>query len=102
MCLGQIPITEEKSYEIRLSMNKPRKFALSGKIKLFLSDHKEIIICTSENKVEIFIGDSPLPVFTPIINVVSIGKDFNHTVFGIPFSEEKHNTLELRFRLFKY
>lgn len=64
-----------------------------GKIKLWLSKNKEVIVSAGANDVKMSIGDSSLPVFSEAINVISIGSNFNYIVFGPLFSDEKQNTL---------
>lgn len=90
---GRIPITEDKSFVINVSTKKPRNFPPTGKIRLCLSDSKEVIICAGTNDVSISIGDTRLPVFSSVINVVSIGGNFHQTVFGSPLSDEEPNTI---------
>lgn len=97
---GRIPITEDMSVVIKVSTKKPRSFSPTGKIRLYLSDGKEVIVCAGTDDVSMSIGDSPLPVFSSFINVVSIGGDFHHTVFGSPLSDEKPNTVQGLSRFF--
>ncbi|MBU3932325.1 MAG: hypothetical protein ABIK91_03645 [Pseudomonadota bacterium] len=91
--LGRIPITEDKSYVITVSTKEPRNFPQIGKIRLSLSDSREVIICAGTDDVSMSIGDTHLPVFSAFLNVVSIGVNFHQIVFESPLSEEKPNTI---------
>lgn len=90
----KIPFTEGLDLVITVSMKEPRSFPTTGKIRLRLSDSKEFIVCADTDDVSMSIEDAPLPVFSAVINVVSIGANFHYNVFGSPFSEEKPNTIE--------
>jgi len=92
--IGRIPITEDRSFVVSVSTKEPRNFPPTGKIRLFLSDNKEVIICAGINHVSISIGDNCLPVFSPVINLISIEGNFRHIAFGSPLSDEKQNTME--------
>lgn len=91
--LLRIPITDDRALVFSVSSKKPRNFLPTGKIRLCLSDNKEVIISAGTNDVNMSIGDSNLPVFSAAINVISIGSNFNHMVFGSPFSDEKPDIL---------
>ena len=91
---GQIPITEDQALVITISEKEPRKFASIGRIRMTLSDNREIIIEARVDDVKMFIADSPIPVFSPVINVISIGDNFHYTVFGSMFSAETPEPLE--------
>jgi len=91
--LLRIPITDDRSFVISVSSKEPRNFPPTGKIRLCLSDNMEVIISAGTNDVNMSIGDSNLPVFSAAINIISIGSNFKHMVFGSPFSDEKLNTL---------
>ncbi|HLP57304.1 MAG TPA: hypothetical protein VK186_00675 [Candidatus Deferrimicrobium sp.] len=64
-----------------------------GKIKLTLSDEKEIIICTEIDKAMLSIGDNQLPVFSPFINIISTRSNLSQAVFGSLLSDENSNIL---------
>ena len=89
----RIPVTDERSIVLSVSSEKPRNFPSTGKLKLCLSDNKEIIISAGTNDVTMSVGDASLPVFSEAINVISIGRNFNYMVFGSPFSDDKQNNL---------
>ncbi len=91
--LLRIPIADDRSLVISVSSKEPRYFPPTGKIKLCLSDNKEIIISTGTNDVKMSLEDSVLPVFSETIKVISIDSNFNYMVFGPPFSEEKQSVL---------
>ncbi|MCK4517904.1 hypothetical protein KAT92_03950, partial [Candidatus Babeliales bacterium] len=97
---GRIPITEDKSFVISVSTKEPRNFPPTGKIRLCLSDSKEVIICAGTDDVSMSIGDTHLPVFSAVINVVSVGGNFHQTVFGSPLSNEEPNTMRGLSRFF--
>jgi hypothetical protein len=91
---ARIPVTEDKTLVINVSRKKTRSFPPIGKIRLCLSNGNEVIISAGTADVSMSIGDTPLPVFSSVITVISIGGDFHYTVFGSPFSEEKPNTVK--------
>lgn len=76
------------------SVPQPRYFRGTGKIRLRLSDDREFVVCATTEDVGISVGDAPLPVFAPVINVVFIGEHFHRTVFGNPSSDQRPETIE--------
>jgi len=87
------PITDEKSIVFSASTKESQDFPSTGKLKLNLSDGRDIIICAGVSDVTMSIGDAFLPVFSEAIKVISIGSNLKYKIFGSPFSDEKQNSL---------
>jgi hypothetical protein len=79
---GSIPITEKTSIGMTVSTSEPRYFSETGKLQVTLSDAKNFIIRATPDDVAIFIVDAPLPVFSSILNVVTIRKNFESVAFS--------------------
>jgi hypothetical protein len=79
---GSIPITDKTSIGMTVSTSEPRHFSETGKLQVTLSDAKNFIIRATADDVAILIGDAPLPVFSSILNVVTIRKNFESVVFS--------------------
>lgn len=97
---GRIPVSEDHDLVITVSTKEHRDFPTTGKIRLRLSDSREFIVCAGTDDVSMSIEDVPLPVFSAVLNVVSIGGEFHSIVFGSPLSEEKSKTMEELSRFF--
>lgn len=90
---GSVPITDSMHLVIKLSTNTPRHFSKTGKLQLTLSDARKVIIRATTEDVSIFIEDTPLPVFAPVLNIVSIRKNFESIAFSRD-SEGRSNDFE--------
>lgn len=85
---GSIPITDKTSIGMTISTSEPRYFSETGKLQVTLSDAKNFIIRATTDDVAIFIGDAPLPVFSSVLNIVTIRKNFESVVFSRDSEEE--------------
>lgn len=79
---GSVPITEETQLVMSVYTSEPRFFSPTGKLQLVMSDGKEILIQATTDEVAMFIGDAPLPVFSSVLNVVTLGDNFEYTIFS--------------------
>jgi hypothetical protein len=73
---GNFPITEETKVVLSVSRKEPRYFSPAGKLQLYLSDGKQYIIRSTIENAEIFLEDAPLPVFSSVLNIITIGTNF--------------------------
>ncbi|KAB0672440.1 hypothetical protein F6V30_07720 [Oryzomonas sagensis] len=85
---GIIPIVEKISLGVTVLTSEPRYFAEAGKLHITLSDAKDFVVRTTTDDVAIFVGDAPLPVFSPVLNIVTIRKNFESVVFSGDSEEE--------------
>lgn len=86
-------ITEEMNLVMSVSTSEPRYFSPTGKLQLVMSDGKKAVVQATTEEVAMFIGDAPLPVFSSVLNIVTIGKNFEYTVFN-GSSEEDSDEIE--------
>lgn len=84
--------SDRKEFEVTRQL--PHSFAQIGKIKLYLSNGEEFIIIAEKDKTSIYKGDAIIPIFSPMINVVSIRNNFYHAIFDSYFSDMGSNILE--------
>lgn len=76
---GSIPVAGDMKLGLTVSTSEPRYFTANGKLKLYLSEGREIVVCASTDDVGIFINDAQLPVFHPFLKLIKVGKNFEKT-----------------------
>lgn len=95
-----IPVTDDVSFRITTRTSKPRVFTKTGKLRLTLSDAREFTVLASNDGVEFFHGDTKLPVFFPVLNVVAVKNGFHNTVFGGKDAQQEKGSVNAVARFF--
>lgn len=64
----------ENECAITIAFDPPRIFKARGKLRLQKSDGLEFIITTQRSGATFSVGDTPIPVFSPVIRALALGK----------------------------
>jgi len=92
--LGCIPVTDDVSLRVTAETSEPRIFSKVGKLRLTLSDDRTFIVRASNDRVDLYLDDSPVPVFSPVVNVIAFTNDYHRVIFGNSSAEKDRNTVE--------
>ena len=70
---GRIPLPDGRKWVITTKLSRRREFTSVGKLRLQLSDGREFIITTERTGATLSLGDTPVPVFFPVIRTIIPG-----------------------------
>jgi hypothetical protein len=72
---ARVPLTDER--ELVITVNHPsRTFTKRGRLRLLQSDGQEFIVTIEKSGATLSLGDTPIPVFSPLVKAVGPGNFF--------------------------
>lgn len=87
--IDRISLPDERAWVTTVRYDPPRLFTNSGRVRLKLSDNREFIITAKRTGATLSLGDSPIPVFSPAITTIVIGKPLDNSPPPLKASEQR-------------
>ncbi len=87
--IDRISLPDERPWVVTVKHDPPRVFTNRGRVRLKLSDNREFIITAKRTGAALSLGDSPIPVFSPAISTIVVGKPLDSNSSPLKAPEQR-------------